>query len=180
MDEANDVRDPVEDDLTFAPAVAHRVAGVKTVHSHLKVALPPGDHRDDPALTAPANNALTLNSTAPTGVGATAENGDITLTGTVRDGTERAAAEMLVAGLTGVRSVKNYIQISHGTDRPVSSGTSRIDPGKSGVRSSSAGRSTSAPSQWQASRASSMCRRSWMTGRRGFPQPCGSGTGAAT
>jgi len=72
--------------------------------------------RDDLALSAAANDVLTLNSTAPTGVGATAENGDITLTGTVRDGTERAAAEMLVAGLTGVRSVKNYIQISHGTD----------------------------------------------------------------
>ncbi|HEY6310835.1 MAG TPA: BON domain-containing protein [Streptosporangiaceae bacterium] len=43
-----------------AGAVASRVAGVKDVHNYLEVALPPGDHRDDSALTATANDALTL------------------------------------------------------------------------------------------------------------------------
>jgi osmotically-inducible protein OsmY len=94
-----------------AAAVARRVPGVTNVRNHLEVALPPGDYRDDPALTSAVNNALTLDNTVPAGVEATAENGGITLTGTVRSGTERAAAEMMVAGLTGVRYVKNDIRI---------------------------------------------------------------------
>jgi len=40
--------------------------------------------RDDLALSAAANDVLTLNSTVPSSVGATAKNGDITLTGTMR------------------------------------------------------------------------------------------------
>jgi len=52
------------------------------------------------------------------GVEAAAADGVITLTGTVRDGSERTAAELLVAGLTGVRSVKNDIQIRVEADEP--------------------------------------------------------------
>jgi len=85
------------------------------VRNHLEVTLPPGDYRDDPTLTATANNALTLNNTVPCGVEATAANGNLTLTGTLRDTTERAAAELRVAGLTGVRSVQNDIQIRDDT-----------------------------------------------------------------
>src|SRR6266566_4818280 len=44
---------------------AQRVAGVKNVHNHLEVVLPPGDYRDDAMLTTAANNALTLNVTIP-------------------------------------------------------------------------------------------------------------------
>ena len=47
---------------------------------------------------------------------ATAEDGNITLTGTVSDGTERAAAEAAVAGLTGVRNVGNDIDIAYAAD----------------------------------------------------------------
>jgi osmotically-inducible protein OsmY len=94
-----------------AAAVARRVAGVKDVHNHLEVALPPGDHRDDSRLTAMANDALTLGRTVAVGVEATAKNGDITLTGAVRCGAERAEAEAMIAGLTGVRSVTNDIEI---------------------------------------------------------------------
>ena len=47
---------------------------------------------------------------------ATAEDGDITLTGTVSYGTERAAAEAAVAGVTGVRNVFNDIEISYAID----------------------------------------------------------------
>ena len=43
-------------------------------------------------------------------------NGNITLTGTVNHGTERAAAELTVAALTGVRNIKNDIQISNDAD----------------------------------------------------------------
>ena len=103
-----------------AAAAARRVAGVTDVHNHLEVVLPPGDYRDDQTLTTTADDALTLNETVRVGVEATAANGVITLTGTVRDGDERTAAELLVAGLTGVRSVRNDIQIRADADQPTS------------------------------------------------------------
>ena len=99
-----------------AAAAAKRVAGVKNVHNHLEVVLPSADYRDDPTLTTTANDALTLDVTVPDTVEATASNGNITLTGTVRYGTERTAAEMAVAGLTGVRNIKNDIDISWDAD----------------------------------------------------------------
>jgi len=53
-----------------AAAVASRVPGVKSVHNRLEVALPPGDFRDDPTLTAMANDTLTSGRTvAVTGRG---------------------------------------------------------------------------------------------------------------
>lgn len=99
-----------------ATAVAGRAPGVKGVHNHLEVALPPGDYRDDKTLTAAANNALTLGHTEPVPVTATAKSGDITLSGAVRCAAERAAAEAMIAGLTGVRSVTNAIQIRDDAD----------------------------------------------------------------
>jgi osmotically-inducible protein OsmY len=95
-----------------AAAVARRVAGVKDVRNYLTVVLPPGDHRDDSWLTAAANDALTLGRSVAAGVEATAKNGDITLTGAVRGEAERTEAEALIAGLTGVRSVTNDIEIN--------------------------------------------------------------------
>jgi osmotically-inducible protein OsmY len=97
-----------------AAAAARRVAGVKKLQNHLEVVLPPADYRDDPTLTTTANNALTLNIAVPDGVEATASNGNLTLTGTVPYGTERTAAEQAVTYLTGVRNIKDDIQI--GTD----------------------------------------------------------------
>ncbi len=47
---------------------------------------------------------------------ATAEDGNITLTGTVSYGTERAAAEAADAGLIGVRNVGNDIDIAYAAD----------------------------------------------------------------
>jgi len=67
-------------------------------------------------LTTMANNALELNITVPDGVEATAKNGNLTLTGTVYYGTERAAAEQTVAGLAGVRNIRNDIEISNDAD----------------------------------------------------------------
>jgi osmotically-inducible protein OsmY len=94
-----------------AAAVAARAVGVRRVRNHLQVTLPPGDHRDDLTLAAMGNDALTLGGVVPEGVEATAKDDDITLTGSVRNGTEREAAEVMVAELTGVRSVRNDIQI---------------------------------------------------------------------
>ena len=99
-----------------AAAAAQRVDGVKNVHNHLEVVLPLGDYRDDALLTTAANNALTLNITVPDGVEATASDGNLTLTGTVTYGPQRAAAELAVAGLTGVRNVKDYIDIASDAD----------------------------------------------------------------
>src|SRR5438876_1026471 len=72
-----------------AAAAARRVSGVKNVHNHLEVVLPPGDYRDDATLTTMANNALTLSIAVPDGVEATAKNGNLTLTGTVSYGAGR-------------------------------------------------------------------------------------------
>jgi len=99
-----------------AAAAARRVAGVATVDNHLEVVLPDGDFRDDALLTTAANNVLVANVTVPDGVEATAEDGNITLTGTASYGTERAAAETAVSGLIGVRNVRNDIDISYGID----------------------------------------------------------------
>ena len=99
-----------------AAAAARRVAGVKNLQNHLEVVLPPGDYRDDATLTTTANNALTLNITVPDGVEATAKNGNLSLTGTVSYGTERTAAEQAVTYLTGVRNVKDDIEISTDAD----------------------------------------------------------------
>jgi osmotically-inducible protein OsmY len=94
-----------------AVAGARRVAGARNLRDDLEIRLPPGDFRDDAALTVAANDALTLNEATPASVQALAENGDVILTGTVRDATERAAAELLVVALTGVRWVTNDITI---------------------------------------------------------------------
>ena len=99
-----------------APAAARRVAGVTTVDNNLEVALPESNYRDDVKLTTAANNALTANITVPDNVEAIAEDGNVTLTGTVSYATERAAAAEAVAGLTGVRNVSNEIVISYGID----------------------------------------------------------------
>ena len=100
-----------------AAAAARRVAGVTGVHNHLEVVLlGTCTYRDDIKLATAANNALAANVTVPDSVEATAEDGNIILTGTVSYGTERAAAEAAVAGLAGVRSVRNDIEISYGLD----------------------------------------------------------------
>jgi osmotically-inducible protein OsmY len=99
-----------------ASAAARRVAGVTSVDNNLEVVLPEGDYRDDAKLTTAANNALTADLTVPDSVEATAEDGNVTLSGTVSYGTERAAAAEAVAGLTGVRNVWNDIDISYDLD----------------------------------------------------------------
>ena len=55
----------------------------------------------------------------PAGIEATAHNGNVTLTGTVRYGSQRTAAELAVGGLTGVRNVKDEIDIDYDAANPV-------------------------------------------------------------
>jgi osmotically-inducible protein OsmY len=81
------------------------------VHNHLEVVLLPHDYRDDAMLTTEANNTLRANATVPDSVEAIAHDGNLTLTGTVRYGSLGAAAELAVSRLTGVRNIKNDIEI---------------------------------------------------------------------
>jgi osmotically-inducible protein OsmY len=99
-----------------AAAAARRVAGVTNVYNHLEVVLPENDYRDDVKLATAANNALALNVTVPDSVEATALDGDLTLTGTVPYGSQRDAAEAAVAGLVGVRNVRDDIEVSYDAD----------------------------------------------------------------
>jgi osmotically-inducible protein OsmY len=99
-----------------AAGAAQRVQGVTSVHNHLEVVLPPESYRDDAILTTMANNALTANVSVPATVEAVASNGNIMLSGTVRYGSERAAAELAVAWLTGVRNIHDEIDITWDAD----------------------------------------------------------------
>jgi osmotically-inducible protein OsmY len=99
-----------------AAAAAQRVAGVKHVHNHLSVELQTSDYRGDAQLTTAANNALTWDVSVPSGVEATARDGNLTLTGTVNFGAQRTAADLAVSGLIGVRNVRNEIAINVDAD----------------------------------------------------------------
>jgi osmotically-inducible protein OsmY len=99
-----------------AVAAAKRVAGVKDVHNHLAVELLAGDYRDDIQLTTAANNALTWDVTVPEGIEAVASDGNLTLDGIVSYGSQRTAAERAVAGLTGVRNIRDEIVVSGEAD----------------------------------------------------------------
>jgi osmotically-inducible protein OsmY len=99
-----------------ASAAARRVAGVTTVDNNLQVVLPESDYRDDVKLTTAANNALAADVTVPDSVEAIADDGNLTLTGTVSYGTQRASAAEAVAVLPGVRNVWNDIEISYDID----------------------------------------------------------------
>jgi osmotically-inducible protein OsmY len=99
-----------------AAAAARRVSGVKQVHNHLMVQLPDADYRDDVQLATAANNALGWDVTVPSGVEATARDGNLTLSGLVAYGPQALAAERAVSGLTGVRNVKDDIEVSSDAD----------------------------------------------------------------
>ena len=99
-----------------AAEAARRVAGVTRVHNHLEVVLAPDDYRDHAVLTTAANNALAVSATVPDGVEATADHGNLTLTGAVKYLSQRSAAESAVSDLAGVRNVKDEIQLVFDVD----------------------------------------------------------------
>jgi osmotically-inducible protein OsmY len=99
-----------------AAAAARRVSGVTKAHNHLEVVLPEGSYRSDAALTTAANNALAWDIMVPDGVEATVKDANVQLTGSVRFGAQRDAAVDAVAGLTGVRNVKDQIEIVYDAD----------------------------------------------------------------
>jgi osmotically-inducible protein OsmY len=99
-----------------AAAAARRVAGVTKLHNHLEVVLPDSSYRSDAALTTAANNALYWDVNVPTGVEASAKDGNVTLVGMVSSGLYRDAAFRAVTGLIGVRNVANEIGIAVDAD----------------------------------------------------------------
>ncbi len=99
-----------------AAEAARRVAGVTRVHNHLQVVLAPEDYRDDARLATAANNALAASAAVPEGVEVAADDGDLTLTGTVKYPSQRAAAESAVSVLAGVRNVKDEIGLVFDVD----------------------------------------------------------------
>ena len=105
---------PSEAQRSEAAATARRVAGVTKVYNLLAVALPSRDYGDDTALAQVANEALAANRAVPDGLRATAREGNIFLTGTVRYSAQRSAAEDAVAGVGGVLSVTNQIEVRGG------------------------------------------------------------------
>jgi len=105
---------PSQTQCSEAVAAARRVAGVTVVHNLLAIALPSRDYGDDTALAQLVNEALAANRAVPDGVRATAREGDIFLTGTVSSSAQRAAAEDAVAGVAGVLSVTNQIEVQGG------------------------------------------------------------------
>ncbi len=94
-----------------AAAAAKRVKGVTRMHNHLMVALPAGSYRDDVMLTTASNNALADTVGVPNNVEASSTEGNVWLTGVVRNGFERDAAEQAIARLTGVRGIADDIEI---------------------------------------------------------------------
>ena len=102
-----------QDQRTAAATAARRVAGVTGVDNLLDVALPSGDTLEDAALAQRVNAALAANH-VPDGIRATAREGDVSLTGTVSDNTQRAAAEDAAAAVAGVLSITNQIEVRDG------------------------------------------------------------------
>jgi osmotically-inducible protein OsmY len=62
-----------------------------------------------------ANQALAANAAVPDGVTAAAREGSVILTGTVSLGAQRVAAEDTVAGVAGVLSITNEIEVQRST-----------------------------------------------------------------
>jgi len=105
---------PSQNQSSEAAAAARRVAGVTAVHNLLDIALPSDDYGDDAALAQLVNAALAANHAVPDGVRVTVREGDVFLAGTVSHSAQRAAAEDAVAGVGGVLSVTNRIEIRGG------------------------------------------------------------------
>jgi osmotically-inducible protein OsmY len=105
---------PSQEQRSEAAAAARRVVGVTAVYNLLGVALPSSDYGDDAALAQLVNDALTANRAVPDDVRATAREGNVFLTGTVSHSAQRAAAEDAVAGVAGVLSVTNQIEVLGG------------------------------------------------------------------
>jgi osmotically-inducible protein OsmY len=99
-------------DRREAAIAVKRVRGVRQVHNDLRVELPPGDRRDDFALSDAVCQVLTLDALVPASVDAVVHGGVVTLTGSVPYQFERDEAELVAGNVTGVLSVDNAIDLA--------------------------------------------------------------------
>ena len=102
---------PSQAQRSEAAAVARRVAGETPVQNLLAIALPSDEYGDDTALAQLVNEALGANRAVPDGVRATCREGDVFLTGTVSHSAQRVVAEDAAAGVAGVISITNQIEV---------------------------------------------------------------------
>lgn len=105
---------PSQAQCSEATVAARRVAGVTAVENLLAIALPSRDYGDDTALAQLVNEALAATHAVPDGVRAISREGNIFLTGTVSHGAQRVAAEDAAAGVAGVASITNQIEVQGG------------------------------------------------------------------
>ncbi len=124
MGKTKDIREAVEAELSFDPLVDATGITVKNMNGQVALngTVPSFPQHLEAAAAAQRVagvtevHALTLNVTVPAGVEATAGDGNLTLTGAVKYGSQRTAAESAVAGLTGVRNIKDDIEIAYDAD----------------------------------------------------------------
>lgn len=94
-----------------AKKAAKRVYGVKSVDDKLEVKILAEKSRDDADLRGAVLQALMLDSEVPSSVDARAENGVVSLTGTVAYYFEREAAESVTSKVFGVTSINDQIKL---------------------------------------------------------------------
>lgn len=91
-----------------------RVYRVTSVRNQLNVRALPEGRRDDADVRADVLQALALDSTIPAGVDAKADDGLVTLTGTVAFHHQRAEAEFVCANVAGVLGINDEIALASG------------------------------------------------------------------
>jgi osmotically-inducible protein OsmY len=95
---------------------AARVRGVTGVANELCVRIPDRDRRGDEDLCGDVLEALMLEGSVPMTVDAKAQDGLVTLTGTVEWHYQREAAESRTAGVPGVAGIDNAIVLTQPPD----------------------------------------------------------------
>ena len=90
---------------------ARRVYGVASISDQLKVRRLPESRRDDADVCADVLEALALDSTIPPSVHVMADDGLVTLTGTVAFHYQRAEAEFICANVLGVLDINDEVTL---------------------------------------------------------------------
>ena len=99
-------------DKREARKAAERVIGVKKVKNDLEVRILTDDRRDDADLRGAVLQALALDALVPNSVDVRANNGIVTLTGSVNWQYQRAEAEFVAGNVLGVAGVQDDIAIT--------------------------------------------------------------------
>lgn len=94
-----------------AEQAAGKIVGVKAVSDHLRVKLPRDHERTDTDLLRAVSHALKWHSDVPDRVKARVDDGLVILDGTVDRWYQKAAAELAVRYLTGIKDVMNLIAL---------------------------------------------------------------------